>query len=151
MFSKQANTFFVSLTNSTYITDSEGSDTLNIGAAKDDIHIIFNINANGEYNIGDDKLYLVNGDTYNTWQTEGTLPTTGIAINDYDSIETINSNDDYKIANLATLKSDVAAWLTAANEGGANYTDVTSAIKSGDDVGELIAIYDRAANWTPSA
>jgi len=136
-----------SLTDSTAIIDSAGSDILNIATSKSDIKILFNVNSDGTFDLGYDKLYLVDSDTFDDCIENHTLPTSGITISDFDSIETINATDGH-IANLSQLKSDVAGWLTS---GGRSYGSVAEALKDEiADLSTLIAIFDRAANWQSS-
>ena len=133
------------LIKSTVITDTAGSDILNIGAGKSDINVIFNISKNNTFAEGNDKLFLVDNVTFNAWKTTGDLPTSGVQINGFNSIETIRSNDNAQLVPLTQLKASVAAWLSKAN-GGAGYADVTTAIKSDADVSQLIAYFENA-NW----
>ena len=139
-----------SLSDRTTIFDSAGDDILNIGANKDGINIIFNVTKAGTFNSDNNRVYFVDDETFNSWKTSGTHPADGINISGFSSIETINSADGYKIADLGQLKSDVASWLSTAN-GGAGYSDVVTALKSGNDVSELIAIFNRDANWVENA
>ena len=144
------DTYYVSsLTDSTAIIDSAGSDILNsdilnIAASKSDIKILFNVNSDGSFDSVYDKLYLVDSDTFDACIDSHSMPTSGIKISDFDSIETINATDG-QIANLSQLKSDVANWLT---DDGRSYGSVAAALEDPDaDLTTLIAIFDRAANW----
>ena len=137
------------LTDSVAIYDSDGNDTLNVSANKDDIKVIFNIKKDGTFAKGGDKLYLANAATFDAWSTTGTLPTVGIKIEGSSSIETIKSADNYKLSEFDKLKSDVAAWLTSAKDGN-GYSDVATALSSNNDVSALVAIFENAS-WKPVA
>ena len=133
----------LSLAKTTVITDAAGSDTLNISASKSDINIIFNVKKDGSFAEGDNKLILADDTAYNAWKTSGVLPTNGVIINGFSSIENINSSDSQLDVSLSQIKGDVAAWLN--NNGG--YADVATALTSGNDVSALIAIFEDAQNW----
>ncbi len=133
-----------SLAKSTIINDTSGADTLNISASKSDINIIFNIKKDNSFAEGDDKLFLVDNDTFEAWKGSGDLPTNGVIINGFSSIETINSSDAYHLNALNQLRANVVAWLS---HNGGGYTDVTTAIKSNpDNITQLIAYFENA-NW----
>ena len=133
----------LSLAKTTVITDAAGSDTLNISASKSDINIIFNVKKDGSFAEGDNKLILADDTAYNAWKTSGVLPTNGVIISGFSSIENINSSDSQLDVSLSQIKGDVAAWLN--NNGG--YADVATALTSGNDVSALIAIFEDAQNW----
>ncbi|MBQ6516270.1 hypothetical protein IJI31_03725 [bacterium] len=140
------DTYIVSsLNNSTTISDTGGTDTLNIKDNHANIKALFNVQKDGTFADGQNKLYIVNNTAYNEWTLSGDAPTSGIKINNFDVIEKIYSTDNYKLNNLNQLKESVAAWLTDAN-GGLGYDDVQAALTSGDaNIGDLIAIFDNAS------
>jgi hypothetical protein len=62
-----------------------------------------------------------------------------ITVNSVDTLGKITNYDGYYIekATIDTFVSQVASWLSTANNG-ARYADVTTALKSGNDVSELM-------------
>ncbi len=134
------------------VNDNGGTDILNIHNDKADVNIMFNIKKDGTFADGEDKLLLGSHNSFNAWVTNGGVVPASyycVEINDFDSIETINSNGGYYMdtAKLNALKSDVASWLLSAN-GGAGYEDVATALTSGDDdLATLIAMFNRDTNW----
>ena len=134
-----------SIYNLSTINDTEGTDTLIIKENLEKINVLFNVQKDGIFANGQNSLYLVSDTAYDNWQASGVIPTSGVVIEDFDVIENISSADGYILTNLDQLKSDVADWLSTANNGD-GYADVHTALTSGGDVSELIAIFDNA-NW----
>ncbi len=129
----------VSLSDFTTIIDTQGTnDSLNISANKSDIYFLFNVNNDGTFSDGNDRLAIVDKNTFDSWKTTGVVDKKGVLIEDFDSIEKINANGQINTAHLNALKGHVAAWLA---ENGGGYADVQSAITSGDDVSGLVAIF----------
>ena len=140
-----------SINNLTTIIDEAGTDTVKIKNPLENINVLFNVQKNGTFAEGQNKYYFVNNTVYTTWQTTAAVPTSGIVIEDFHSIGKISTSDNYSLnySNLLQLKADVANWLKTAN-GGYGYTDVHTALTSGDEnIGDLIAIFDNAS-WTQS-
>ena len=121
------------------INDSSGNDKLYLAESKEHTIIMpFNIKNDGTFADGDETLELFS-DSY-------------IAINGFDSIEKIITNDFYYIDkdHLTAIKNDVVGWLTTAN-GGLGYDDVNTAIDANDaDIATLRAIFTRDSNWQTS-
>ena len=115
---------------------------------KNDIHFVFNVKADGTFDDGHDKLYVLNNESYETWK-KGESVTNGLTINDFDSIETMKTQKDgdkyyFTTAELNALRESVAGWLAA--KGYADVNEVFGAEKNDGDINALIAEFEKA-NW----
>ena len=134
------------LNSKTTIADNGGNDILKVSSQIDNLRAFFNVKKDGTFAEGQDKLFITNQTTFNNWTT-GTAPTTGVEINDFDSIERINAYNNYYMTTtqLNQLRGAVAGWLTTAN-GGEGYADVATALSSGE-AADLIAIFNNNTYW----
>ena len=130
----------------TTFADNGGNDVLNINGNISGLRAFFNIKKDGTFAEGQDKLFITNTTTFDSWTT-GTAPATGIEINDFDSIERINAYNNYYMTTtqLNQLKDAVAGWLAAANNG-EGYADVATALGSAE-AANLIAIFNNNTCW----
>ncbi len=141
------NDIHVSLANNTKISDADktnGTNNLFIHhmSTWDDASVFMNITKGGSVS---GSMYISTfNDMTNNWlysygEFSEDFENGLITVNSVDTLGKITNYDGYYIekATIDTFVSQVASWLSTANNG-AGYADVTTALKSGNDVSELM-------------
>ena len=127
------------LTNNIYITDGNGTDTLQLHSigSSEKAYIVMNVTSGNVLN----SLYVVNEENYNDWlENNGSFSSGhgGVKLAATDSVDTITSSENKYVAtsDLNTLKSEIASWLDG------KCGDVAQALANDTYRDELIAMFN---------
>ncbi|MCR5265181.1 MAG: hypothetical protein K6E29_01135, partial [Cyanobacteria bacterium RUI128] len=160
--------FYAYIDQKTTVSDSEGTDTLNMfdtqtdDASKDNLHVMFNVAAGYDYDSNNAET-LFNGNVfvtgtatkanYDLWTSGGAFAGVSVVGN---AVETIKSSDNWTLSkeNISVLAESVAGWLTTngyGNVGGVFSNALEkSAEDSAADIQALIVKFDEAAWASPN-
>ena len=130
------------------INDNGGYDVLKLNMSSNDIRVLFNLQSDGTFGEGQDKLYIVKSDGFYNWAQTGTLPTDCITINGSDSIEVIQSNNGsyFGIEQLNSIKETIISWFQDNNFA---YEDISTAIQDGVGASSIATIFN--IDWQQQA
>ncbi|MBR1373108.1 calcium-binding protein, partial [bacterium] len=145
------DTYYAYLDQFTQITDSAGSDTLNIIETQENTNIFFNFEWDDER-----KLIDTLSDTNMYIRKNITNAEQGITIVDYTNdgtIETIKTSDGKTLGtiDMTALRQNITEWLNAYYIGTGNSNSVMELLSSSEDQtykNTLIQAFNNSYNWS---